>query len=349
MNYEVTIGIPVFNIERYIRTMLESALAQTFPSIEFLICDDCGIDGSIDIVKEYQQTHPRGKDIRIIRQPQNMGIGSGRNRMMSEARGRYFYSLDGDDTISPQTIELLYNAAKNYQAELVYGSYERIYVKDGQQTGIEPVVLPNRVFMKPDEYACFAYGRVYTMNWNWLIDMDVIRRNHLKVTPVGHGYGEDFTFTIDLPTYVTRVVLLSDLTYQYYIRDKDNHQKRRKKLERSQLDIAFDTIEQKKRRHPLLRDKAYEATRCYYLMMYNYSFISEILSRKRSERPVYSAAELRNFMRHPMTLGEIIHSQTARGSNIFYWLLGKLTPSISILIMIFAVKMKRRERPACLF
>ena len=56
--YKVTIGIPVYNIEKYIRQGLESALAQTFADIEFLILDDCGTDSSIDIVREYQQTHP---------------------------------------------------------------------------------------------------------------------------------------------------------------------------------------------------------------------------------------------------------------------------------------------------
>ena len=63
-NYDVTIGIPVYNVEKYIRLTMDSALAQTFPNIEFLVLDDCGQDGSMNIVREYQKTHPRGKDIR---------------------------------------------------------------------------------------------------------------------------------------------------------------------------------------------------------------------------------------------------------------------------------------------
>lgn len=73
--YEVTIGIPIYNVEKYIRLAMDSALEQTFEDIEFLICDDCGTDGSMGIICEYQQTHPRGKDIRIVRQPQNGGWG----------------------------------------------------------------------------------------------------------------------------------------------------------------------------------------------------------------------------------------------------------------------------------
>ena len=52
MKYEVTIGIPVYNVEKYIRLALESSLAQTFDNIEFLVLDDCGTDSSIDIVRE---------------------------------------------------------------------------------------------------------------------------------------------------------------------------------------------------------------------------------------------------------------------------------------------------------
>ena len=55
--YEVTIGIPVYNAEKYIRQTMNSALSQSFDSIEFLICDDCGTDRSMDIVREYQQSH----------------------------------------------------------------------------------------------------------------------------------------------------------------------------------------------------------------------------------------------------------------------------------------------------
>lgn len=66
--YEVTIGFPVYNVEKYLRKTMESALSQIFESIEYLICDDFGTDSSI--LEEYQQKHQRGKDIHIVHQPQ---------------------------------------------------------------------------------------------------------------------------------------------------------------------------------------------------------------------------------------------------------------------------------------
>lgn len=73
MKYEVTIGIPVFNAESYIRQALESALAQTYDNVEYLIIDDCGTDSSMSIIGEFQNNHKRGKDIHVLRQPGNMG------------------------------------------------------------------------------------------------------------------------------------------------------------------------------------------------------------------------------------------------------------------------------------
>ena len=66
MGYDVTIGIPVYKSADYIRRALESALAQSYTSIEFLIVDDAGDDGSIDVVHSLKGTHPRGCDIHII-------------------------------------------------------------------------------------------------------------------------------------------------------------------------------------------------------------------------------------------------------------------------------------------
>ena len=66
MKYDVTIGIPVFNVESYIGRTLQSALAQSYPDIEFLIVDDGNADNSVNIVEKYQASNPRGKDMMFI-------------------------------------------------------------------------------------------------------------------------------------------------------------------------------------------------------------------------------------------------------------------------------------------
>lgn len=330
--YEVTIGIPVYNVEKYIRQTMDSALSQTFENIEFLICDDCGTDTSISIVEEYQKTHDRGKDIRILRQPHNMGIGEARNRMIEEAQGRYFYSLDADDVISKNAIELLYGAAQKYQAEIVYGSYERLYV-NGEKRRTEKYPYPFKVFTEPDEYAEYVYRvGIQGMNWNYLIDIDIIRRNHLRVTPVGHGYGEDFTFTVDLPTYINRAVLLPDITYQYYIEENVFVGKRKKVINRNQMDIAIATLEKKKWRKEL-KGKPYYSMFCSKIMMYEFSFACQIAIRKNEPTPPYSNKDISDMLKSPMTLKEVLRSKQGRKKNLFYYVFGVLPSTLSVLLL----------------
>ena len=335
--YEVTIGIPVFNVENYIRMTMDSVLAQTFASIEFLICDDCGTDSSISIVREYQQNHPRGKDIRILHQPKNMGIGVARNLMINEAKGRYFYSLDADDIIEENAIELLYNTAQKYHAEIVYGSYDRIFEKDGQWEKTVPYPYPFLFFSEPDLYADYVYHvGVQGMNWNYLIDIDIIRRNHLQVTPVGHGFGEDFTFTIDLPTYITRAVLLPDITYHYYIRGVDKHL-RKKVLSHHYMSLAIKAIDEKKRRKELL-GKRYYSKRISKLMMLDCSFACVMQARKDEFDIPFSKREIRDIMWHPMTFWEIVLAKSGRYHNMLYYLFGVVPPSLCTFLLKIMVK-----------
>ena len=299
MAYKVTIGIPVYNVGKHIRQTLDSVLGQTFPDIEILICDDCGTDDSIDIVKEYQQTHPRGRDIRILHQPHNMGIGAGRNRMIAEAKGQYFYSIDADDTIALNTIELLYNTAQQYHAEIVYGSFERVFEHDGQLVRKVQYQYPKRVFASSDEYSMYAYYR-------WIQGM--------------------------IPTYVSGAVLLPDITYQYYIRSSSTQIKKKKILSREQMLLSLDALDKKKARYEL-KGKPYYAKRISWLMMWDCSFGCEMLLRRKDFDVPFTNREIRDRMWHPMSLHEILMSNSARKQNLFYYLIGKLPPALSVFLL----------------
>ena len=104
MKYDVTIGIPVYRAEPYIRQTMESALSQTYSSIEFLVVDDGGGDRSVEIIKELKASHLRGKDIRILTHVQNQGVSASRNQIIDEARGEYLYFMDADDLIAENAI-----------------------------------------------------------------------------------------------------------------------------------------------------------------------------------------------------------------------------------------------------
>ena len=336
MSYEVTIGIPVYNVEKYVRQTLESALSQTFQSVEFLVLDDCGTDSSMDIVRDIQKEHPRGKDIRIITQPQNMGLGNGRNRIIKESKGRYVFFLDSDDLLSSNAIQLMYEEAQKYDAEMIFGSMEKILVYDNSQR-IPCTNYSYRVFLKEDEFANWVYRKydgIQASSCNILIKRDIYCRNNIKYFPI--NYWEDFTMMMDLPSYVTRVIMLSDITYHYMCRtgSLSNYQ-RRERIEKDEIVQTMKAVNILKDNSLCIKDKPYFSKRMYKLMKTCFYVCCTILRNKEIIEPSFDKKELRDFMCYPVALSSVRFFR-----HIPLYILGKLPPSISVQIILFMGKMK---------
>lgn len=341
MNYEVTIGIPVYNIEKFIRRCMDAVLAQTFESIEFLILDDCGTDSSIDIVREYQRVHPRGKDIRVVSQPYNKGIGEARNRIVDEARGRYIYFMDGDDVIASNTIELLYENACRYKAQLVYGSYERVEEFSGKPKRVT-CRYPVMQFLDEDAFATYVYRQyegIQAMVWNILIDINVYRDNNLRHLPI--SYWEDFVFTMDLPTYVKRAVLLPDITYSYICRygSLSNFQKR-EYIEKREIESTIGAMRFLKRNSSRLKRKSYFSMRMCKVMATCFYIVCNILHNKDIVTPPFNKREIREVMLSPLSLNEILHFRQGLAPNLLFFLFGLLPPTASVWLMKLVAKRK---------
>ncbi len=334
MKYEVTIGIPVYNVEKYIRLTMDSALAQTFENIEFLVLDDCGTDSSMDVVREYQQQHPRGKDIRIVRQPQNGGLGRARNRIIEEAQGEYLYHLDADDAIAPNTIELLYENAKKYDADIVYGSYERIEEFDGTTTKTD-YQYPAMQFLKEHEFADRVYsdyGFLQANTWNFLIKTEIYLKNNIRHKPV--NYWEDFTTTIDLPTYINRAVLLPNITYYYYCRYGSlSNFANRDHIAKSEIQKTIDAMALVKQNSDRVKSRPYFHKRMYKVMMTHFYMTCAILKNEKKITPSFTNSEIRDVMRSPLSFNETISLKGWRLKNLLLYLLGVLPSSFSVTLI----------------
>jgi glycosyltransferase involved in cell wall biosynthesis len=93
---KITLAMPVYNVEKHIEQALLSAFNQTYDNIEFLIVDDRGADNSMKIVNDIILEHSRGKDVRIIAHPQNIGTGATKNTAIKNATGKYIFFMDSD-------------------------------------------------------------------------------------------------------------------------------------------------------------------------------------------------------------------------------------------------------------
>ena len=114
-------------------------------------------------------------------------------------------------------------------------------------------------------------------------------------------------------------------------------------MSRNQMDESIKAIEIKKHRKEL-KTKPYYAKRCSILMMYDFSFVCQILIRRNEANPRYSNKEIHNIMNHPMTLSEILLSKQERIKNLGYYILWKLPSFLSVCLMnTYAKALKMRK------
>ena len=328
MKYDVTIGIPVYKSVDFIQRSLESALNQTYTSIEFLIVDDCGIDGSLDIVEQLRTNHPRGKDLFVIHHPQNIGVSAARNRIIEEAHGDYLYFMDSDDVISENTIELLMHVVRQYDAEIVFGSYEKIEVS-GRKIICQ---YPSLQLFQDDELASFAYRKyagIQASACNYLVKTSLLRAHNHRF--IDTNYWEDFVFTFDLVTIINRAILLPDITYTYLCRENSlSHYQERNQISKEEIMKNVHAIEHLKQTSSLLYNKVYFSNRCFNIMMTDFYIVCNILKRRDDIVPSFSKRELRDIMRSPLSFWETIFLKNRKLENLFLYMLGVLPPSLSV-------------------
>ena len=106
----VSIGLPVFNGERFLRASLDSIVTQTYGATEIIIADNASTDSSVAICEEYAARDPR---IRLLRGEVNRGAAWNHNRVLQEAQGEYFKWGAADDVMAPRFLECCVAALEN--------------------------------------------------------------------------------------------------------------------------------------------------------------------------------------------------------------------------------------------
>lgn len=125
---KVSIILPVYNGELYLRECLESLVNQTLKDIEIIAIDDNSTDNSFSILKEYKNKYP---NLRIYRNNKNIGVGATRNRGISLAKGEYIGFVDNDDYISNTMYQTMYDLASHYKYPDIIET-GLVFVKDNE-------------------------------------------------------------------------------------------------------------------------------------------------------------------------------------------------------------------------
>ena len=228
----VSVIVPVYNVEQYLRRCLDSILGQTMPDWEAICVDDGSPDGSASILAEYAERDSR---FRILTK-ENGGLSSARNAGTAWARGKYVNYVDSDDFIHPQTFELAVALAERDRSDIVSWVPDMIYkrrlllcAKLGQPyDDVVPWSMSHRYNLSKVHAVCTTEVIRHATNHRWHDGVTdpiryfyawrhLVRRELAVETPFVEGLKfEDFPWWSDLMLRSPRVTITQLPLYYYY-------------------------------------------------------------------------------------------------------------------------------------
>lgn len=213
MCVDVSIIVPVYNVERYLKRCVESLLNQTYKNIEIILINDASPDNSIMIMKDYEEKYP--DIIRCIYLKENVRQGGARNRGLKIAQGRFVCFVDSDDWVDSDYIEKLYNKACSSNSDIVYCNYklvddsEREDIRSDfyeQQIGEQTLLKRKMSFLLTGTGPCWC-----------IIKKDILIDNNLWF-PERMLY-EDMAICPLFAQYAKKMDYVEDAYYYYYQRE----------------------------------------------------------------------------------------------------------------------------------
>lgn len=207
----VSLIIPVYHAEKYLRRCLDSALQQTFSDMEIIVVNDGSEDASLEICREYE-----AKDCRLhVLDKENTGVSDSRNRAIAMAQGEYLQFLDSDDWLAPDATESLVYAARKYDCDLVIADFYRV---DGA-VFTEKQHIRERGLLTREQYAEYMMQEpadfYYGVLWNKLYRRSVIEEHQIRMNPELR-WCEDFLFNLSYIRYAERFTAIQTPIYYYY-------------------------------------------------------------------------------------------------------------------------------------
>lgn len=212
--HKVSVIVPVYNAEKFLKDTLKSIQSQTLKDFEVICVDDGSTDNTLAILDEFIK---KDKRFKVIHQ-KNAGAGAARNYGFTVATGKYTIFLDSDDLFSPALLEKLWEAAEENQADISTCNFSRF---DGNgnvahRTGIHTEWLPKGITVF--NYKDCPHHILSVVNptpWNKLYRSDFIREHNLKYEEISST--NDITFAAVSVATAERVTFIPDHLVQYRV------------------------------------------------------------------------------------------------------------------------------------
>ena len=216
----ISVIVPVYNVERYLRACIDSLLAQTYENIEIIMVDDGSKDTSKDICDEYACKYEKCKVIH----KKNAGLGMARNTGMEHMKGKNVTFVDSDDYLDLKCVENLYKMLVKYNVDMCKGGFRRITNSGNivynrkyrdeifaeEEAG--RTLLPRMIGSSPTEHDSIEMcvcGTIY--------NAEIIKKYQIKFPSEREFISEDLIFNIDFMQYANGACTISDVGYNYRV------------------------------------------------------------------------------------------------------------------------------------
>jgi glycosyltransferase involved in cell wall biosynthesis len=205
----VSIGLPVYNGERYLEQTIRSILQQTYTDFELIIGDNASTDGTEELCRRMAAADPR---IRYYRYPQNVGGRRNHHRVLELSRGRYFRFQGHDDILKPRYLECLMEALEhNPDSVLAFSSIEVI---DENGAVLEKRAAPPAVYDPKAHIRLRSFWKS-SQRYQPIFLYGIVRREALARTSLfGSWYGADRWLVVEL-ALMGRFAWVEDVLFQF--------------------------------------------------------------------------------------------------------------------------------------
>lgn len=211
----ISIIMPVYNAEKYVRSAIQSVIEQTFQNWELIIIDDKSSDNSGEICDKWGRNDKR---VRVIHLSKNGGAGNARNTGIREAQGKYITFLDSDDSINRELYETVLRKSKGYDIDLfVWGVTEQYYDRKGRIIRENKLFLPTKLYLDEnevhDKVIELEDKTLFGYQWNHLYKSEIVKKNSIYFEPV--VLYEDYFFNLAYISCISSMCIVDNVGYYY--------------------------------------------------------------------------------------------------------------------------------------
>lgn len=207
--------VPVYQVEPYLGTCLDSILKQSFRDIELIIVDDCSPDRCGEIADEYAVLDPR---VRPVHLDHNGGLDNARNVGFGHARGDYVWFVDSDDWLTDGTLEAVAQRLNQCRPDVLMVDYVRDYVGGRTRRNVNAHLLRHA----PESFRIGEYPQLlrnFGVAWNKVVRSAFLRESGVEFPD---GWYEDVPFTYPLLAKADRISVLDRVCLHYRQRRHGN-------------------------------------------------------------------------------------------------------------------------------